>query len=374
MPRRIRVLIVDDSIVACKIIADALASDPDFVIAATVHSGAAALSRFSQYAPDVMILDVDMPDMDGLRVLAEIRKTHPRLPVIMCSGLTGVGSTVTVRALLSGATDYVTKPRSARPGDAGNTFELFRKELQEKIRASCRSDGASAAEATAPFGACAPMASAQVEPWTTAHARPRIEVVAIAVSTGGPKALAEIIPRLPADFPVPILIVQHMPPPFTRSLAEGLSRHSSLVVEEGYAGGLVVAGKVWIAPAGFHMTLARRGSRVELAINEDPPVLSCRPSANILFHSVAMVYGASALGVVLTGMGTDGCEGAAEIRKAGGGIFVQDEASSVVWGMPGAVAKAGLHDRMVSLGRMAGILQGAVMLGRGGGKEPGYGH
>ncbi len=355
MGHRIRVLIVDDSVVACKVLSDVLGTDPGIEIAATAHSGASALSRLSDCAPDVVMLDVDMPGMDGLQTLAEIRRQRPHLPVIMCSGLTEQGSAVTVKALLGGASDYVTKPKGGR---AAAPLESFRRELLEKIHAL--GNGSPSIVRTVPEPAAADPG------WTpvAAAARPRIDVVAIGISTGGPKALAEVIPRLPADFPVPVLIVQHMPAPFTKSLADSLTRRSSLEVEEGFAGAEVVPGKVWIAPGGFHMRVVRRGARVELVIDEEPPVLSCRPSANLLFESVAAVYGASALGVIMTGMGQDGTEGAGYIRKAGGSIFVQDEASSVVWGMPGSVVKAGLHHRMVPIGRMGEVIHGAVLQGR----------
>jgi two-component system chemotaxis response regulator CheB len=292
-----------------------------------------------------------MPEMDGLRTLAEIRKSYPRLPVIMCSGLLETGSTYAVKALLGGASDCVAKPRGTRElGDA------FRRELLAKIHALC------------PGSSTSPRPAAEAVDLPP-PARTRIEVVAIAISTGGPKALAEVIPRLPSDLPVPVLIVQHMPPEFTKSLADSLARRSTLTVLEGVAGAEVIPGKVYIAPGGRHMLVARRGHRVELSLNDDPPVLSCRPSADLMFQSVAAAYGASVLGVVMTGMGQDGAEGAAAIRKAGGLIFVQDEASSVVWGMPGAVVKAGLHDRVVPLGSLGEAIHGAVLRSRAHGRD-----
>jgi two-component system chemotaxis response regulator CheB len=351
--RRIRVLIVDDSVVACRALSEALAADPDIELAGMVHSGAAALAKLPQCAPDLVMLDVDMPGMDGLQTLAEIRKGHPRLPVIMCSGLTEDGNAYTVKALLGGASDYVTKPRGSR---AQGPQDEFRREVLAKIHTLCPGERSAAR----PEPAAAPVAAG----------RPgRIDIVGIAVSTGGPKALAEVIPRLPADFPVPIVIVQHMPPDFTHSLAESLAKRSSLPVVEGAAGAELSPGRVYIAPGGRHMVVAGRGARRELALHDDPPVLSCRPSANLLFQSIAAVYGAAALGVVMTGMGQDGADGAAAIRRAGGQIFAQDEASSVVWGMPGAVVKAGLHNRMIPLGHLAEAMQGAALHGRARGRE-----
>ncbi|MBW8888885.1 MAG: chemotaxis response regulator protein-glutamate methylesterase [Fibrobacteres bacterium] len=358
--RRIRVLIVDDSVVACKALSDVLATDPGIELAGMAHSGASALAKLPQCVPDVVILDVDMPEMDGLQTLAGIRKGHPRLPVIMCSGLTEAGSATTVKALLGGASDYVTKPRGAR---AQGSFANFQKEVLDKIHTLC------------PYGnlphpaAPVPAEPAIVASTAVAAPRARIDVVAIAVSTGGPKALAEVIPNLPSDFPAPILIVQHMPPDFTKSLAESLGKRSALSIEEGRAGAAVVPGKVYLAPGGQHMVVVRYGARYELALHDDPPVLSCRPSANLLFQSAAAAYGASVLGVVMTGMGQDGADGAAAIRKAGGMIFVQDEASSVVWGMPGAVVKAGLQHRVIPLKSLAGVIHGAVLQSRGRNRE-----
>jgi two-component system, chemotaxis family, protein-glutamate methylesterase/glutaminase len=353
MQRRIRVLIVDDSVVACKALSELLASDPAIELAGMAHSGASAVAKLAHFAPDVVMLDVDMPEMDGLQTLAEIRKGNPRLPIIMCSGLTDAGSAITVKALLGGASDYVTKPRGGRtPG----SVEAFQREVLEKIHNLFPG----VRPAPRPLAADQPAA----DPAISEPSRARIEAVVIAVSTGGPKALAEVIPKFPSDFPVPVLIVQHMPPDFTKSLAESLAKRSALAVVEAVAGAEAAPGKVYIAPGGRHLVVARRGQRYELALNEDPPVLSCRPSANLLFQSAAAAYGASVLGVVMTGMGQDGLDGAAAIRKAGGMIFVQDEASSVVWGMPGAVVKAGLHSRIIPLGCLAEVVHGAVLQSR----------
>jgi two-component system chemotaxis response regulator CheB len=303
------------------------------------------------------MLDVDMPEMDGLQTLAEIRKGNPRLPIIMCSGLTDAGNTYTVKALLNGASDYINKPRGTRvPG----SLESFQREVLEKIHNLCPGFRPSPRPIAADLAA---------DPAILEPTRARIDAVVIAVSTGGPKALAEVVPKFPSDFPVPILIVQHMPPDFTKSLAESLAKRSALAVVEAMAGAEAVPGKVYIAPGGRHLVVARRGQRYEMALNEEPPVLSCRPSANLLFQSAAAAYGASVLGVVMTGMGQDGADGAASIRKAGGMIFVQDEASSVVWGMPGAVVKAGLHNRIIPLGSLAEVIHGAVLQSRARNRE-----
>jgi two-component system chemotaxis response regulator CheB len=354
LDRRIRVLIVDDSVAACKALSEALATDPGVELAGIAHSGAAALAKLPQCAPDVVMLDVDMPGMDGLQTLAEIRKGHPALPVIICSGLTEAGSAFTVKALLGGASDYISKPLGAR---LQGSIESFRREVLAKIRAVCSGRRPAAPE---PDGKVPPV---------PAPSRARIEAVVMAVSTGGPKALAQVIPRLPSDFPAPILIVQHMPPDFTRSLAESLAKRSALSLMEGTADAEPAPGKAYIAPGGRHMVVVRRGSHCRLALHDDPPVLSCRPSADLLFQSAAAAYGPSVLGVVMTGMGQDGAAGAAAIRRAGGMVFVQDEASSVVWGMPGAVVRAGHHNRVVPLEGLAEAIHGAVLQSRARNRE-----
>ncbi len=191
-----------------------------------------------------------------------------------------------------------------------------------------------------------------------------IEVLAIGASTGGPNALAEVVPRLPGDLPFPVLVVQHMPPLFTRLLAERLNSQSKLRVREAEAGRELKPGEVWIARGDYHMVVARSGSSVCLTLNQNPPENSCRPAVDVLFRSVAQVFGASVLGVVMTGMGSDGARGAAQIRDAGGEILVQDEASSVVWGMPGAVVSAGLADKICPLAELSGEVVHRITAGR----------
>ncbi len=339
MPSRIKVLIVDDSLLACRILSETVSQDPALEVSGTAVSGPIALAKLTQGLPDIVMLDVEMPGMDGLQVLGEIKKAYPKLPVIMCSGLTKLGNRVTMQALMGGASDYITKPEGNMKvtGDG----HAFSRELSQKIKALC-----------APHSP--PWTPVVMDPAPAPHpgaADP--DILAIGISTGGPNALAEFIPRLPADFPAPIVIVQHMPPLFTKSLAESLSKKSLIEVREGVAGARLERGTIWIAPGGFHMEALRRKGQVEIAISEGPPVNSCRPSVDILFQSVAEAYGPKVLAAVLTGMGADGLTGCSRIRKAGGRVFVQDEASSVVWGMPGAVAKAGLANKVLPLNDMA---------------------
>jgi two-component system chemotaxis response regulator CheB len=342
--RPIRVLIIDDSVVIRRLLTDCLASDPEIEVIATASRGSIGLAKIPQLSPDLVTLDVEMPEMSGLEVLAEIRKTHPRLPVIMFSTLTERGATVTIDALSLGASDYVTKP--ANVGSVGAALERVRSDLIPKIKALCgRALGRRSEPAVAlPLVKRAP----------PRVATGRVEALAIGVSTGGPNALAKLIPSLPRDLGVPILIVQHMPPVFTRILAERLSGLGPFPVREGTPGATVRAGDAWIAPGGHHMVVRRAGNGVAVELSDAPPENSCRPAVDVLFRSAAEAYGGSVLAVVLTGMGQDGWRGSEVIRDGGGQILAQDEETSVVWGMPGFVARAGLAEAVLPLEEMAG--------------------
>jgi len=334
----VRVLIVDDSAVTRRLLGEVLASDPEIEVAGTAGNGSLALARIPEVKPDLITLDVEMPGMNGLETITEIRKLYPKLPVIMFSSFTERGARATLDALARGASDYVTKPTSVGGIEGART--RVREQLIPKIKSLC------AVRREFPQILPAPTVAAPM------RALERIDIVAIGTSTGGPNALAELVPQFPADFPVPIVIVQHMPSLFTRLLADRLNSRARLKVREGQEGKKVESGQVWIAPGDRHMTVARRGDDVVLALKHDPPENSCRPAVDVLFRSVAKAYGANALVVVLTGMGSDGTQGARVIRDAGGAVIVQDEASSVVWGMPGSVVAANLADRICPLGNI----------------------
>jgi two-component system chemotaxis response regulator CheB len=340
MPK-IRVLVVDDSAVIRRLVSDELAKDPDLEVAGTATNGKIALARLPQVNPDLVILDIEMPEMNGLETLRELRKTYRHLPVIMFSSLTERGATATLDALFLGATDYFTKPSS---GSVDASLEVIRTQLIPEIKALC----APAKPTSTVMPPRVPIASTGAPP---VHA---VDVLAIGASTGGPNALAEIFLQLPADFPVPIVVVQHMPPTFTKLLAERLNAQSSIEVAEGTAGALLEPGHAFIAPGDHHMTVVRDGTARRLLIHQGPPVNSCRPAVDPLFRSIAEAYGAKALAVMLTGMGKDGMHGCELLREAGAQIVAQDEATSVVWGMPGAVARAGLADRVLPLSLIAG--------------------
>lgn len=320
-----------------KILSDILATSPGVELAGAASSGELALVKIPQLKPDVVTLDIEMPGMNGLQALAEIRKLYPKLPVIMFSTLTERGAAATLEALALGATDYATKPTSSE-GLAGARQQV-RAELIAKIT------GLRPPSVRLPLPASAAPAHHPI--------LRRIDIVAIGTSTGGPNALAEVIPALPADLPVPVVVVQHMPALFTNLLAKHLDGKAKLRVREGSAGTALEPNYVWIAPGDYHMFLHRDKNLVRLGLNQDPPEHSCRPAVDVLFRSVARTFGPHALAVVMTGMGSDGALGAKAIRQAGGEILIQDQATSVVWGMPGAVAAAGLADQIYPLASLA---------------------
>lgn len=347
----LRILVVDDSVVIRKLLSDTLSKEARFEVVGTAGDGRIALAKISQLHPDLVTLDIEMPVMNGLETLAEIRKTDHRIPIIMFSTLTERGAVATLEALSLGASDYATKPSNT--GSPAVAIEQIRAELIPKIKALCAAQFGRDTN----FSVAASKTVNAPATHLAAHLRKpgrRIEIVAIGTSTGGPNALARVIPLVPKSFPVPIVVVQHMPAVFTRSLAERLANSSEIRVEEGQAGAVLEPGKAWIAPGNYHMTVSKTANERRLKLNQDAPEHSCRPAVDVLFRSVAEAYGGGVLGVVMTGMGSDGVLGAQRIHAAGGEVIVQDEATSVVWGMPGLVQAAGEADGVFPLGELAG--------------------
>jgi len=363
-----RVLVVDDSVVMRRIVRQSLESDPEIEVAGVAANGKIALAMVKQYAVDAITLDIEMPDMDGLETLRALRARGIRTPVIMFSTLTERGALATLDALAAGADDYVAKP--ANVGSVQDSMLRIRLDVIPKIKALCwkgKGRGTTPEPPNKLTGAMRPanvaaIPKATIQPISIAEQK--IDIVAIGTSTGGPNALAEVIPHLPANFPVPIVIVQHMPPTFTRFLAERLTSSSSLDVKEGRSGAVIAPGQAWIAPGDFHMNLRREEASIRLGIFQSAHENSCRPSVDVLFRSVAEVFRQNVLAVVMTGMGQDGLRGCEHVKEAGGQIVVQDEASSVVWGMPGFVAKAGLADSILPLTEIADEIVRRVNRGR----------
>jgi two-component system chemotaxis response regulator CheB len=356
--RKIRVLVVDDSTVIRRLLTDSLSSDPDLEVAGTAANGKIALAKISQVNPDVITLDMEMPEMDGITALIEIRKLYPKLPVIMFSTLTQRGAEATLDALSKGANDYVTKP--ANVGSVTAAMQNVRNELVPKIKAFCPWFAKS--QPTTQIQRPAFQSQSTVQKRTTEMNR--VDIVAIGSSTGGPNALQTVLSQIPADFPVPIVIVQHMPPIFTKHLADRLHQLTSLNVVEAKRGDAVVPGGVWIAPGDYHMTLRRDGTTIRVDLSQGTPENSCRPAVDVLFRSVSEMFRPNVLSVILTGMGQDGARGCDAIRKAGGRVIAQDEATSVVWGMPGAVVQAGLADKILPLDKIADEIVRANIQGR----------
>jgi two-component system chemotaxis response regulator CheB len=347
---KISILIVDRAVVARRLVAEVLARDPALEVVGTAPNGNIALAKIAQLNPDLLVVSARESSKEDLETLNVLRRAHPLLPVVEHGGQ--------LRSDFSSGSDT----RLGLPDCNGNdgTDEVLQRlgeQLIPRIKLSYERNLATGRTSPAP----PPLANAAGKPdgWNSALRR-RIEIVAIGASTGGPKALAALLSSLPATFPVPIVIVQHMLPSFTSSLANQLTSQSTLPVWEAISESTLLPGQAWIAPGDHHLELERSVETVRLRLQQGPPEQSCRPSVNVLFRSVAQAYGAGALGVVLTGMGQDGLDGCARMREAGGQILAQDEATSVVWGMPGAVARAGLADAVLPLELLGAEIQRRV--------------
>ncbi len=343
------VLIVDDAVVVRKALSNALARDPALEVAGLASNGRLALAKLQTLRPDIILLDIEMPEMTGLEAIPEIRKLLPRVPIIMFSTLTERGAEATLDALALGATDYVTKPSNL---DMDSTSGAIARDLIPKIKALCHLPADLTGTASEILRR-PPEVAPQIRTRAPRLLPPAIKIVAIGVSTGGPDALARLLPSFPANFPLPVVIAQHMPAVFTSLLAKRLGDRCALPVRECRPGDLLGPSGIWIAPGDYHMVVREEDHRKLLDTNQEARENFCRPSVDVLFRSVAAVYGANSLGVILTGMGQDGLKGCQALCVAGASVIVQDEATSVVWGMPGFVARAGLAEQILPLDQIA---------------------
>ena len=372
--RPLRVMVADDSAVMRGIMRTLFATHaedmdselPAMVICGEASDGVECLEMVGRTQPDVLLLDLEMPRMHGLGVLDRLRAESPELPVIMCSAYTELGARLTVDALARGASDYVMKP--SVQSDFARALRVLSEQLLPRIAALAvnprrHSESTGRVEER----------GLSKERLISGSLNPRTEIVVIGISTGGPSALEVMLSKLPADFPVPMLIVQHMPKLFTGALAERLDRCCALQVKEAYEGAVPAAGTIWIAQGDMHMEVRTaprplfsmpNKDEARICLHESQPVNYCRPSVDLLFHSAADVYRHGTLALLMTGMGSDGVAGARSVHEFGGRIWAQDKASSAVWGMPGRLMQTGLVDSLVPLTLLGGELTRQAWLGR----------
>jgi two-component system chemotaxis response regulator CheB len=351
----IRVLVVDDSAMVRRVIQQALSGLDGITVVGTASNGQEALTQVQVLAPDLVTLDIEMPVMDGIETMRALRRTHPRLPVIMFSTLTERGARATFDALAAGARDYVTKPTNS--SGLAESIATIRHELGTRIRALCTPI---VPALTAPAAVRSFPASGTATVAPTSRPSGAVHVLVVGASTGGPDALATVLSALPATLPVPVLVVQHMPPVVTTMLAERLNRTAALNVREAADGEPVRPGTVYIAPGNHHLQVRKHGTSITVALDQGPQENYCRPAVDVLFRSVAAAYGPHTLALVLTGMGSDGAAGAGALVDAGGSVYAQDQGTSVVWGMPGAVVAAGRASKVLPLPSVADAVMARI--------------
>ena len=349
-------MVVDDSVVIRGLISRWIASEPDMMVAASLRTGLDAVNQVERVNPDVAVLDIEMPELDGISALPLLLAKKRNLIIIMASTLTRRNAEISFRALSLGASDYIPKPESTRVVTAA---EIFHHDLIQKIR----SLGATVRRAASASPLAAPNQIREALP-RPAVAHPELlrrefgrqapRALLIGSSTGGPQALMTLVTELgPVIDRFPVLITQHMPPTFTTILAEHLARSSHRPAHEAVHGEIVKPGQIYVAPGGRHMRVTRHGADAVIVLDDGPPVNFCKPAVDPLFTSGIDVWQGGVLALVLTGMGSDGMRGGKQVVAAGGNVIAQDEASSVVWGMPGAVANAGICAAVLPLGQIA---------------------
>jgi two-component system chemotaxis response regulator CheB len=347
------VLVVDDSAFMRKLVSELVSSCDEFQVIGTARNGRDAVQQVRALAPDIVTLDIEMPEMNGLDALEQIMRDAPRPVVMLSAAEATLGGELTLRALELGAVDFVRKPSGPISLDLASVRDRLVGALQAAAQTNLGGVRALAPRAAARAGGASPRGASGTAAGTT-------RVVAIAASTGGPRALAEVIPALPAALDAAVLVVQHMPSGFTASLAQRLDSMSAVAVCEACEGVVVEAGHVYLAPGGQHMRLVADGGVTRVALDVAPPVWGVRPAADLLFHCVARLFGPAAAGVVLTGMGRDGADGLRSIRSAGGVGIVQDRDSSVIYGMPHAALQQAGADHVVALSGVAAAITATV--------------
>jgi two-component system chemotaxis response regulator CheB len=357
---KLRVMVVDDSVVIRGMISRWISAEPDMEVAASLRTGLDAVNQIERINPDVAVLDIEMPELDGISALPQLLAKKRNLIIIMASTLTRRNAEISFKALSLGASDYIPKPESTREAAAAETFHH---DLIQKIRhlgAKVRRTATHASPSLAPVLAreaaarpvAAPVAQAQLMRRPFSMLAPR--VLLIGSSTGGPQALMSLVTEIgPVIDRFPVLITQHMPPTFTTILAEHLARSSRRPAREAVDGEIVKAGQIYLAPGGRHMRVVRHGADATIALDDGPPVNFCKPAVDPLFTSAIDVWQGGIMSVILTGMGSDGMRGGKDIVAAGGSVIAQDEATSVVWGMPGAAANAGICAAILPLNQIA---------------------
>ena len=342
-----RVLVVDDSALVRQILSDLLARDPGIEVVGTASDPLIAREKIKRLNPDVLTLDVEMPRMDGLAFLENLMRLHP-LPVVMVSTLTERGADTTLQALALGAVDFVAKPKL----DVARGLEGYAEEICAKVKAAARSRVRALAAPSQPKRTLDTMGAAPPAPSSSLKVRTTDRLIAIGSSAGGTEALRVVLEMMPADAPA-IVITQHLPASFSTAFAERLNRHSAMSVREASDGEAILPGHVYIPAGGRHLRIIRDGARWRCRIDDSGPVNLHKPAVDVLFRSVAQNAGANAIGAILTGMGDDGARGLLEMKQAGARTMVQDEATSVVWGMPGAAFKLGAADEVLPLEQIA---------------------
>ena len=365
----LRVLVVDDTILYRKVVTDVLGELPGVVVVGSANNGKIALEKISELKPDLLTLDIEMPVMDGLEVLRRIAKDAPRIGAIMLSAHTREGSVMTLKALALGAFDFIPKPN--RKSLQENRTEL-KKAFAPRIKAFARLrevrrilKGNKKNTYQKITGTILAESSRTKTPFSFPQGRPRAQIITVGISTGGPVALSRLLPEIPGDMGVPLLIVQHMPPVFTESLAKNLDMHCAITVKEATDGEKILPNTAYIAPGGKQMKIADdvfKRAKI-ICITHDPPENGCKPSADYLFRSVAEHFGGNATGVIMTGMGSDGTMGLRQMKARGAYIIAQDEVSSVVYGMAKKPVEMGIVDMVVPLDQIAAQIRRSVLRG-----------